>query len=104
MWREKMKRKTDLSLDLFGDRLDVSRRNADDDGEYKRMLHVLRRAMEGELTERQRECVQLRYLNGKSVNEVAAELGVTASTASKHLKKARKRLGTVMGYSFSRLN
>jgi RNA polymerase sigma factor (sigma-70 family) len=99
-----MKRKSNLSLDLFGDRLNIPLQTEEEDGERRQMLRALRRAMEGELTERQRECVRLRYLEGKSVNEVAAQLGVTAGTASKHLKKARGRLGTVMGYSFSRLN
>ncbi len=93
-----------MSLDLFGDRLDVDRYRTDDNGEREKMLRVLRRAMEGELTERQQACVRLRYFDGKSVNEVAAAIGVTPPTASKHLKKARARLGKVMGYSFSRLN
>ena len=99
-----MKRKTNLSLDLFGDRLDIDRYRTDDNGEHEKMLRVLRRAMEGELTERQQECVRLRYFDGKSINEVAAAIGVTPPTASRHLKKARARLGKVMGYSFSRLN
>lgn len=93
-----------MSLDLFGDRLNVRTFEEEDDGERERMLRALRCAMEGELTERQRECVRLRYFDGKSVNEVAHEIGVTPPTASKHLKKARARLGRVMGYSFSRLN
>lgn len=100
-----MRRKTDLSLDLFGDRLDLSRgAGAQKDAEYRRILRALRRAVEGELTERQRECVLLRYGEQKSVKEVAEELGITPPTASKHLKKARARLGQVVGYSFSRLN
>lgn len=99
-----MRRKTTLSLDLFGDRLDTGCYEADNNGEREKMLRTLRRAMEGELTERQRECVRLRYFDGKSINEVADAMGVTPPTASKHLKKARARLGKVMGYSFSRLN
>ncbi len=97
-------RRTNLSLDLFGDRLNVSSGPEQEDTQHRQMLRVLRRAVEGELTERQRECVRLRYMEGKSVKQVAAELGVTPPTASKHLKKARQRLGTVVGYSFSRLN
>lgn len=94
-----------MSLDLFGDRLNTSSRyESEDNGERERMMRTLRRAMEGELTERQRECVQLRYFDGKSINEVADAIGVTPPTASKHLKKARARLGKVMGYSFSRLS
>jgi RNA polymerase sigma factor (sigma-70 family) len=99
-----MRRKANLSLDLFGDRFDFSRQGLDDGGEHRRMLRALRRAMEGELTERQRDCIRLRYMEGKSVNEVARELGITAGTVSRHLKKARNRLGTVISYSFSRLN
>lgn len=98
-----MKRKADLSLDLFGDRLNIQR-GLDDGGEHRRMLQALRRAMDGELTERQKECIRLRYLEGKSVNDVADSLGITAGTASRHLKKARSRLGTVISYSFTRLH
>ena len=99
-----MKRKSTLSLDLFGDRLDISKYYTDDRGEHQRMLKVLTRAIEGELTPRQRECVRLRYVDGLKVKEVAEELGVTPPTACKHLKKARLRLEKVMKYSFPRLN
>jgi RNA polymerase sigma factor, sigma-70 family len=100
-----MPSKSNLSIDLFGDRLDLSKNaGGEADGEYRRMLHALKRAMEGELTERQKECVRLRYLEGKSVRETAEELGITPPTVSRHLKKARGRLGRVIGYSFSRLN
>ncbi len=93
-----------MSLDLFGDRLNISRGADDDGGEHEKMLRVLRRVMEGELTERQRDCVRLRYFEDKSVREVAEVIGITAPTVSKHLKKARARLHKVMEYSFSRLN
>jgi RNA polymerase sigma factor (sigma-70 family) len=97
--------KSNLSLDLFGDRLNLEKyRGRGDDEEYRKMLRALRRAVEGELTGRQKECVRLRYAEGKSVKEVARQLGITPPTASKHLKKARARLGKVIGYSFSRLN
>ncbi len=98
-----MKRGTDLSLELFGDRLPLAARSGDDGGEHRRMLRVLREAERGELTERQRECVRLRYGEGKSVGEVAECLGVTAPTVSKHLKKARARLAKVLGYYFPRV-
>lgn len=97
--------KSNLSLDLFGDRLNVEQYRAHgEDAEYRRMLLALRRAAEGELTGRQKECVRLRYQEGKSVREVAEQLGITPATASRHLKKARARLEKVLGYSFLRLN
>lgn len=98
-----MRRKRNLSLDLFGDRLYINQ-GEDDGGEHLRMRGTLKRAMEGELTERQRDCLRLRYFEQKSVQEVAEIIGVTPPTVSKHLKKARERLRRVMEYSFSRLN
>ena len=98
-----MRRKSNLSLDLFGDRLYINL-GEDDGGEHLRMCGALRRAMEGELTERQRDCLRQKYFEQKSVQEVAEIIGVTPPTVSKHLKKARERLRRVMGYSFSRLN
>lgn len=99
-----MRRKSNLSLDLFGDRLNVPNRTEDSGAEREKMLRILRKVMEGELTERQKDCVRLRYFEAKSVTEVAEALGITPPTASKHLKKARTRLGKVMGYSFPRLS
>lgn len=99
-----MRRGSNLSLDLFGDRLNIPDHTEDNRAEREKMLLVLRNAMEGELTQRQKDCVKLRYFEKKSVNEVAEALGVTPPTASKHLKKARARLGKVMKYSFPRLN
>lgn len=98
-----MKRGPNLSLDLFGDRL-VLPEQADDGGEHRRILRVLREAERGELTERQRECVRLYYGEGKNVNEIAESLGITAPTVSKHLKKARARLSRILSYYFPKMN
>ena len=100
-----MKRRTVLSLDLFGDRLEVPNRgDGEADMEYRRMLRTLHAAMDGELTDRQRACIHMRYFEGMRVNDVAAALGLTPGTVSKHIKKGRERLGRVMRYSFARLN
>lgn len=93
-----------LSLDLFGDRLEVEQRTKDEhDPERERMLKTLRSVMDGELTERQKECIRLCFFEGKSMKETAELLGVTPPTVSKHVKKACERIGRVMGYSFPRL-
>lgn len=97
-----LKRGPDLSLDLFGDRLPLPAPSGDG-GEHRRMLQTLREAARGELTERQLECVRMRYGEGRSVKEIAALLGITPPTVSKHLKKARARLGKVLGYYFPRI-
>lgn len=73
------------------------------DSGHRRMVRMLSKAIEGELTQRQQECVQMRYYEGKTVTEVARQLHIGVPTASKHLKKARKRLENVLRYSFPKL-
>lgn len=93
-----MRRGRALSFDLFGDRLPAARAGTGDGGAHRRMLRVLTRAARGELTARQLECVRLYYGEGETVSAIAARLGVTPPTVSKHLKKARRRLEKVMRY------
>ena len=100
-----MRRKSDLSLDLFGDRLSIPVHGKEPvDLEYRRMLRSLQAAMEGELTARQKECIRLRYFEQMRVYEIAETLGLTPGTVSVHIKKGRERLGRVLRYSFSRLS
>jgi len=103
-------RKNDLRFDDFTDYLAGLRNNCSDNGydhdntlEHRRMLRALTKAIDGELTERQRDCLHLCYFEGKSVSEAARELHIGIPTASKHLKKARQRLCNILRYSFSRL-
>ena len=73
-----MRRKSNLSLELFGDRLPAMQGSGGEpDAEYRKMLRALHAAMEGELTQRQRECIQLRYFEQMRVNEIAGLLGLT---------------------------
>lgn len=101
-----MKRKR-LSLDQFTEGLagiqEYHRQGESTDVEYRRILHTLNRAMEGELTDRQRQCVQLCFFDGLTARQAAQELCIHESTVSRHLKKARQRLGRVLRYSFDRL-
>ena len=78
-------------------------RDSDDDLEYRRMVRVIQRAVDGELTDRQRECVRLYYYEGRKMAEVAVILGIQTPAVSRHLKKARSRLENVLCYLFDRL-
>lgn len=71
--------------------------------EHQRMLAVLRRAMEQELTPRQLDCVKYYYFQKCTMEDTAGQLGIVASSVSRHLKRARSRLARVMGYAFERL-
>ena len=53
--------------------------------------HV-RTCMHEELTERQRELIELHYLKGMSMTEIAAELDICPSTVSRTLKRGKERI------------
>lgn len=97
-----------LYLDQFTEGLagmqQYRRRGEEADAEYRQLLSALRRATDGELTGRQRQCVQLCFFDGLTVRAAAHELGIHESTVSRHLKKARGRLFRVLRYSFTRLD
>lgn len=60
---------------------------------------ALRAAIEGELTPRQRECVELYFFQGLTMEQAARRLGIGKGTVCRHLQKARRRLGRVLGYA-----
>ncbi len=67
------------------------------------MLKVLTKAMQGELTKRQYDCMYAYYFENKTQAQIAKELGIGAPTVNKHMKKAKERLFKVMRYSFQRV-
>ena len=71
------------------------------ENEYRKIVKILSKAILGELTERQRECLTMRYYQKLTVTEIASRLGVGKSTVSRHIKKAKLRLQHVLNYYIS---
>lgn len=96
-----------LYLDLFTEGLagmQAYRRQGEQaDTEYRQIVSALQKAVEGELTDRQRECVQLCFYQGLTARQAARQLCIHESTVCRHLKKAKQRLQRVLRYSFERL-
>ena len=67
------------------------------------MLKVLTKAMQGELTKRQYDCMYAYYFENKTQAQIAKELGIGAPTVNIHMKKAKERFFKVLRYSFQRL-
>ncbi|WP_343252767.1 sigma-70 family RNA polymerase sigma factor [Ligaoa zhengdingensis] len=69
---------------------------ADEDNTNRQFLTALLRAtryaVDHELTERQRQCFTKRYYEGRTVTEIAGELGLDCSTVSRHITLARQRI------------
>lgn len=61
------------------------------------MLSILHKAVQGSLTDLQRECL-LRYYEGTRQRQIAADLGISPSTVSRHISTAKRKLQKIAGY------
>lgn len=77
------------------------RENANDNEEQMdRLLRNLRKAMEEELTPRQRQMIKMRFYQNMNGAEIAKELRLNRSTVSRTLRRAQARLRRCLRYSF----
>lgn len=58
----------------------------------------LRVAIERELTPRQRECVELYYFQGLTMEAIGRQLGIGKATVCRHLQKGEARLQRALAY------
>ena len=49
---------------------------------HKKMINLLKKVMEGELTDKQKLCILLYYGKSMKMNEIASELGIDVSCVS----------------------
>lgn len=73
--------------------------NGDNTERMERLRRNLRRAREAELTDRQREMLDLYYNQKLSVSQIARELSLNKSTVSRTIARARQRLYAYLKYS-----
>lgn len=73
--------------------------------ERLKMAEFIRTAMQIELTQRQRRCITEYYINGKSLKEIANELGLSSqSTVSYHISRGIKKIKKRVEYYSIYLN
>ena len=65
-----------------------------------RLKRNLQRAIQEDLTPRQREMLLLRYSQNYSGSQISKELGVNPSTVSRTLTRAKRRIEQALKYSF----
>ncbi len=91
-----------FSLEIFGDRLPVT--NVFEQESNSRQINLMKKALlkaiDSELTERQRQMVTAYYFEGKTVTEIAKDHGLSKSTVSRHLSRARERLKGALKYGW----
>lgn len=66
--------------------------------ERERMKQILTRAIRHELTDRQRDCITMYYLEGKKMKDIAQELHLSKSTVTRHIQSATRKLQKVASY------
>lgn len=76
-------------LYTLGPGMDKPATNADSIKQMKRLLKV---AMEVSLTDRQRQVVQMHYIDGQRVVDISAELGISKQAVYRLLKDSRTKL------------
>ena len=66
--------------------------------ERARMKRILMRAIRHELTERQRDCITMYYLEGMKMKDIAAAMHLSKSTVTRHIQSATRKLRKVASY------
>lgn len=66
--------------------------------ERQHMMKILSCAMQTELTDRQRDCITMYYLNRMKMKDIAADLGLSRSTVTRHIQAATRKLRKVASY------
>lgn len=93
--------RTSFSIEIFGDRfpwMENPSDYSDNSKQIERLKISLKKAIDSELTCCQKRAVEEFYFNNKSITEIAIELGVNKSTVSRHLKRAKEKLGQALKY------
>ena len=66
--------------------------------ERERMKKILLRAIRHELTDRQRDCITMYYLEGMKMKDIAQALCLSRSTVTRHIQSAMRKLRKVAAY------
>lgn len=66
--------------------------------ERERMKKILIRAIRLELTDRQRDCITMYYLEGMKMKDIARVMNLSRSTITRHIQSATRKLRKVASY------
>ena len=92
--------RTTFSLEIFGDHLPIADiyEHSTNNRQLTALKQALVRAIDSELTERQKAMVIEFYFKGETVTSIAQKYGVSKSTVSRHLSRSRERLKKALKY------
>lgn len=73
--------------------------SGDNREQMERLFNNLPRAMQEELTERQRQMLRMHFVQGMSVTAIAKKLGLSKSTVSRTIARSTDKLFHSLRYS-----
>ena len=68
------------------------------DTRHDRMKEIMLRGIKTELTDRQRDCICMRYIDGLTADAISQRLGLTKATVYKHIRTGFKKLRRLEAY------
>jgi len=77
--------------------------SSDNSQDMDRLKHNLRRALQEDVTQRQRQMLHLYYTQGLNMREIGIQLNVDKSTVSRTIKRGEARLRRCLRYGAARL-
>ena len=74
--------------------------NSTNSEEYHKILKVLSKIIENELTDKQKTCIKLYYHKSMNTVKIANKLGVYPSTVWRHINNSKKKIKNIMKYYY----
>ena len=68
--------------------------------EHQKMLAMLKKISEKELTKKQKECLDMYYSQNLNTVKISKILGVYPSTVWRHIEKSKKKIKKIIGYYY----
>lgn len=85
-------------IDILNYKVNVSNHSDEPDSKRERLKKLMRVGIKQELTEKQRNCLLKRYVENRSVKDIAEEMNLTPANVYKHISKAKKRIARLYSY------
>ena len=68
--------------------------------EYRKIIKIMTKLIQNELSKRQKECITMKFFEKMSVCQIAKNLKIDKSTASRHISRAKEKLKKLLEYYY----
>lgn len=76
-------------------------RNSDNKSQIEKMKKHIKKAVDMELTERQRYCITEYYIKSRKMVDISKDIGVSPSVVSRHISRGITKLKKTLPYFYN---